>query len=197
MASAAHNLRPLMNDASRTACAAEAAGILDDVRDAMERNPNDARAAALRLVALFTPPAETASSGARGGLAPWQHRRVDSYIREHLEQPMRLSELAQHISLSVGHFCRAFKESFGTTPHAHIVQLRLALAKDLLLATHDPLSQIASACGFADQAHLSKLFRRHVGDTPGTWRRWNITDTPPAPESSSPASALRQGPRIA
>jgi len=45
-----------------------------------------------------------------------------------------------------------------------------------MLTTEDPLSQIALACGLADQAHLSKLFRRAVGETPSAWRRRNLTD---------------------
>jgi AraC family transcriptional regulator len=51
------------------------------------------------------------------------------------------------------------------------------LAQRLMLTTQEPLSQIALACGMADQAHLSKLFRRGVGETPGAWRRRSLTDT--------------------
>src|SRR5690606_2306493 len=71
--------------------------------------------------------------------------------------------------------CRAFKESFGTTAHMHIIRLRLELAQRLMLTTDEPLSQIALACGLADQAHLSKLFRREMGETPSAWRRRNLT----------------------
>jgi AraC family transcriptional regulator len=163
-------------DSSHTGVTAEAAGILDDVRRAMEQNPEDARAAALRLVALLTLPAEAESAGARGGLAPWQRRKVDRYLREHLEQPVRVDELAEQVPLSVSHFSRAFKETFGDTPHAYIIRLRLELAQKLMLATEDPLSQIALACGFANQSHLSKLFRRGVGETPSAWLRRNLTD---------------------
>lgn len=176
MASVACNMPP---DAGVSA--AEAASILDDVRHAMERDPQEARAAALRLVALFTPPSEAASSVFRGGLAPWQRQRIDKYIREHLEQPMRLGQLAALVCLSVGHFSYAFKESFGDTPHAHIIHLRLTLAKQMMLATRDPLSGIALACGFADQAHFSRLFRQRVGEPPNAWRRRNLTDGPAMP----------------
>jgi AraC-like DNA-binding protein len=101
---------------------------------------------------------------------------VDCYLRDHLERPLQVQQLAQQVSLSVSHFCRAFKDSFGTTPHIHIIRLRLDRAKQLMLATQDPLSEIALRCGFADQAHLSKLFRRWMGETPNAWRRRNITD---------------------
>jgi len=150
--------------------------VLDDVRRAMERNPEATRAAVLQLMRLLTPAAEVELAGARGGLAPWQKRKVDRYLRQNLDRPLRLDEVAEQVPLSVSYFSRAFKESFGTTPHTHMIQLRLELAQQLMLTTEDPLSQIALACGLADQAHLSKLFRRVVGETPNAWRRRNLTD---------------------
>jgi len=155
---------------------AEAARTLDDIRRAIERNPEGARTAALRLVTLLTRPTETEPASARGGLAPWQQRKVDRYVREHLERSMWVDELAEQVSLSASHFCRAFKHSFGDTPHAYIVRLRLERAQELMLSTKDTLCQIALACGLADQAHLSKLFRREIGEPPHAWRRRNLTD---------------------
>jgi AraC family transcriptional regulator len=157
---------------------AEASGLLDQVRQAIERNqPEGARAAALRLATLLTQTAApTTAPGVRGGLAPWQQRKIDRYVRDHLERPVQIEELAEQIPLSVSHFCRAFKETFGDTPHAYLIRLRLETAQQLMLSTAEPLSQIALASGFADQAHLSKQFRRVVGDTPSAWRRRHITE---------------------
>jgi AraC family transcriptional regulator len=150
---------------------AKAVDIFDDVRRAAERNPEGAHAAASRLVTLLTPSSQSASTGARGALAPWQKRKVNRYLAETLEQTLYVEDLASQVSLSVSHFYRAFKESFGTTPHMHIIRLRPELAQRLMLTTEEPLSRIALACGMADQAHLSKLFRRRVGKSPGAWRR--------------------------
>jgi AraC family transcriptional regulator len=150
--------------------------LLDDVRRAMERNPNATRAAVSQLVTFLTPPDAVQPANARGGLAPWQKRKVDRYLRENLDRTVRLNAVAEQVALSVSYFSRAFKESFGTTPHTHILRLRLELAQKLMLTTEDPLSQIAFACGLADQAHLSKLFRRLVGETPNAWRRRHMTD---------------------
>jgi AraC family transcriptional regulator len=155
---------------------ADAARILDEVRLTIELDPANARAAALRLVTFLAEPAEAETTGLRGGLASWQKRKVDRYLREHLEQPLRLDELAEQVHLSVSHFCRAFTKTFGDTPHTYIIRLRLELAQKMMLTTREPLSQIALACGLADQAHLSKLFRRCLGETPSAWRRKNITD---------------------
>lgn len=153
---------------------AEIARILDDVRHAIQRNPDAARAAALQLVSVLTQPAQAESATARGGLAPWQKRKIDRYLNEHLGHRLHTKRIASQVSLSVSHFHRAFKESHGTTPHLHIIGLRLELARRLMLTTEYPLSQIALVCGMADQSHLSKLFRREVGVTPGAWRRQRL-----------------------
>jgi len=156
---------------------AEAIGLLDEVRHAIERNqPDGARTAALRLVTLLTQTAVVEVAIARGGLAPWQRRKVDRYVREHLERPVPIEELAEQIPLSVSHFCRTFKETFGDTPHTYLIRLRLESAQEMMLVTAEPLSQIALASGFADQAHFSKQFRRVVGETPSAWRRRNLTE---------------------
>ncbi len=147
--------------------------ILDDIRRALANDPSAAQAGAARLSAILSGKeiAPAAPVYARGGFAPWQKRRVASYLIDHLEESIRIKALAQMVSLSASQFCRAFKQSFGKTPHAHLVGLRVARAKQLMLTTREPLSQIALACGLADQAHLSKIFRRYVGQSPSVWRR--------------------------
>lgn len=106
-----------------------------------------------------------------GGLARWQIERVLRHIEEGLDGPILLAELAAAVRLSAGYFSRAFKQSFGTPPHAYIMVCRIERAKTLLLATEVPLCEVALECGLADQAHLSRLFRRLTGETPFAWRR--------------------------
>lgn len=107
----------------------------------------------------------------KGSLAPWQERRVCDFIEAHLETPILARDLAELIQLSTGHFSRAFKASTGETPHAYIVRQRIRRAQILMLETREPLSQIACACGFTDQAHLARLFRAVLDATPAAWRR--------------------------
>ncbi len=152
----------------------EAAGLLQDLQQMIERDPHSAHSAALRLVALLRQSENAGPTAPRGGLAPWQMRKVDRYLRATLDHSMRVKDLARQVSLSASQFSRAFKTSFGTTPHMYIIRLRLELAQTLMLTTRESLSQIALLCGLADQAHLSKLFRREVGETPGAWRRRNL-----------------------
>jgi transcriptional regulator GlxA family with amidase domain len=107
----------------------------------------------------------------KGGLAPWQIRRVTEHIEEHLSSTIRLQDLAAIARLSHSHFCRAFKESLGHPAHAYVMRRRVHRAQGLMLTTAEPLSQIAALCGMADQAHFCKLFRRLVGESPNAWRR--------------------------
>ncbi|WP_165184521.1 helix-turn-helix domain-containing protein [Caulobacter soli] len=111
------------------------------------------------------------SRGARGGLAPWQTRRAKEILSANLDGAVPLTEVARQCGLSVGHFSRSFRQSFGTTPHQWLVQRRLDAAKDLIRSCRMPLSNVALSCGFADQSHLTRVFTREVGASPAAWRR--------------------------
>jgi AraC family transcriptional regulator len=107
-----------------------------------------------------------------GGLAAWQVNRVRAYIEANLETPLKALDLATTTRLSVSHFSRAFRISFGQSPHAYVMIRRAERAKRLMLLDDPiPLAEIALRCGLSDQAHLSRLFRKIVGDSPATWRR--------------------------
>jgi AraC-like DNA-binding protein len=114
---------------------------------------------------------QTPLDGPVHGLAPWQAGRVADHVLANLEMPIRVRDLARVTRLSTSHFSRAFKLSFNVSPHAYIMTLRLAHARSLMLESDEQMSAIAAACGFADQAHFSRVFRRKVGCAPGLWRR--------------------------
>jgi AraC family transcriptional regulator len=104
-------------------------------------------------------------------LLAWQMHLVDSYIDEHIGRPILVANLSALVELSEAHFSRGFKLAYGQPPHAYILRRRVELAAQLMLESRDPLSEIALRCGFHDQAHLSKQFRRLTGETPAAWRR--------------------------
>jgi AraC family transcriptional regulator len=106
-----------------------------------------------------------------GGLAPWQERRAKELISSRIEGDITLAELAGECRLSRSHFARAFKRTTGHSPHVWLLRRRVQIAKGLLTESMTPISEIALACGFADQSHLTKIFAKMVGVTPGAWRR--------------------------
>jgi AraC family transcriptional regulator len=106
-----------------------------------------------------------------GGLAPWRIRRLKAFVEEHLSQSIRVSDLSGVVGLSVAHFSRAFGLSFGQPPHVYVIQRRLDRARHLMLTTDIALSELAVDCGFTDQAHFCRMFRRNTGKTPAAWRR--------------------------
>jgi AraC family transcriptional regulator len=112
----------------------------------------------------------------KGGLVAWQSQRIARYIHESLHTKLLIRVLASQVYLSEFHFCRAFRLSFGESPHVYVTRCRMETAKRLLSTTKMPIGDIALECGAADQAHFTNLFRRCTGQTPGAWRRLGGTD---------------------
>jgi AraC family transcriptional regulator len=121
-----------------------------------------------------------------GGLARWQARRTLAYIEANLESKMPVRELANVVPFSRSHFSRAFKRSIGLPPMAYVTTRRVERAKVMMTSTPKRLTEIALACGFADQSHLIRWFRRIVGVSPGAWRRSYVA-------ASGPSTATREG----
>lgn len=105
------------------------------------------------------------------GLLAWQVERVRQLVEAGLQASMPVAAMAAAVRLSRSRFSSGFALSFGCTPHAYVQARRIARAKAMMRETQEPLAQIAAACGFADQAHLSRLFRQHMACTPSAWRR--------------------------
>jgi AraC family transcriptional regulator len=108
---------------------------------------------------------------ARGGLAPWQARRVTDYLHAHLAKDISLAELAAVADLSSYHFARAFKTSLGAPPHAYHSRLRIQRAKALLTETNLPVTEVAAEVGYDAPQTLARVFRRETGLTPTDFRR--------------------------
>jgi AraC family transcriptional regulator len=130
-----------------------------------------ARAIAIRLLRAYSAGGNPVMMNpARGGLSRPLLRRVIDHIDENLDQDLGLRGLASISGLSEDHFARAFRESTGVPPHRYLLQRRLARAQQLLEGSDMPIAEIALSLGFADQSHLTNLFRRGVGMTPGQFR---------------------------
>ncbi|MDP2696558.1 AraC family transcriptional regulator [Thalassospira sp.] len=121
------------------------------------------------IAALLGPQPETTPS--RGQLAPYQLRKSVDYITQNCARTIRLDELAQLTGLSQTYFCSAFRASTGMPPHKWQMKARIDTVKAQLANSDMPLASVAIHAGFADQAHLTRVFRQIVGTTPGAWRR--------------------------
>ena len=166
---------------------AEVAVLLNDAKAALLSDRAFARACVERALGLLHEdhaPEYVPSTCPQGGLAGWQIRRAVAHIEAHLESTIRVKDLAALSRLSASHFSRAFKRSFGQAPMTYVTRQRVKLAQRLLLTTEDSMCQISLACGMCDQAHLTRVFRRVVGESPTAWRRRHAVGPPPRPASS-------------
>ena len=113
-------------------------------------------------------------AGRAGGAAAPVAATVADAVRDVLDADptgaVTLADLSAAVGASPTHLVRAFSRRFGLPPHAYLVGRRIDAARGLLLAGRPP-ADVAATVGFHDQAHLTRHFRRHVGTTPGRFRR--------------------------
>jgi AraC family transcriptional regulator len=109
----------------------------------------------------------------RGGLAPWQLRRVTDAVEERHGAPPTLADLAHMCGISNRHLMRAFRQSTGRTIMDYAEEARLIRAMRLLAETDLALADIARQLGFTAPSGFSHAFRRKVGVPPSAFRRRN------------------------
>jgi AraC family transcriptional regulator len=107
----------------------------------------------------------------RGGLAPKTLLRATDRLRSDSDADVSLAALASDAGLSRFHFCRAFKESTGLSPHAWLRQHRLEQAMEMLRHTDVSIVSVAAALGYASQTAFAAAFKKLTGETPSDWRR--------------------------
>jgi AraC family transcriptional regulator len=106
-----------------------------------------------------------------GGLSPHALRRAIERLRSDIDTDVSLAVLAADAGLSRFHFCRAFKESTGLSPHAWLRQQRLDQAMNMLRDSDAPIAAIATQLGYASQTAFAAAFKKLTGETPSDWRR--------------------------
>lgn len=106
-----------------------------------------------------------------GGLGDRKILQISDYIQAHLDQAIKLADLAEVVGMSQFHFSRLFKQSMGISPHQYLLQQRVEQAKQLLKTSKLAIADIALQCGFSSQSHFSKHFRSATGMAPGAYRK--------------------------
>ena len=104
------------------------------------------------------------------GLPSFKLKLAINYINDHLDQTIKLNDIAEILDLSQFYFCHLFKQSTGIAPYKYVIQKRVQRAKKLLSHSKVPLVDIAYECGFSSQSQMTKHFRKCEGMTPKVYR---------------------------
>lgn len=120
---------------------------------------------------VFSRFGERSVSRKPSGLRGCHLSRVQEYIEANLENCIRLPDLAGLTGLCTSQFTTAFRASVGMSPHQYVIKRRVDRARGMIVATSVPLSEIALACGFANQSHMNRRMNELLGITPGQLRR--------------------------
>jgi len=112
---------------------------------------------------------------------------VLAHLRDHYHEPITNQELARLAHMSVRAFERKFLRNFHVTPQKYLRKLRLNMASRALVYTSRPLAEVGLTCGFADQSHFTREFRRQFGRTPRDYREHYHSGTAPAASGTKTA----------
>lgn len=127
-----------------------------------------ARIIAARLVAAHST-ACSARPAAAAGLSSVQLETVRDLVHQHIDESITVDSLAVALGLSPEQFARRFKRTTGRSPYQFVIDERLDLAREMLLRGA-PIAEIAVQTGFTHQEHLTRMFGRRFGVTPGRFR---------------------------
>jgi len=144
---------------------------VDALEKVIMRNEPFAREASTNLALLIL--AEISNRAARPNMAlgATALAAVRDYVAAFLDVPLRVSDLAAVTGLSPARFAVAFHAATGTPPHRYVIARRVAHALELLRAGKLDLAEVALACGFSSQQHMTTTLQRVAGTTPARVRR--------------------------
>jgi AraC family transcriptional regulator len=114
---------------------------------------------------------QTPSSPAVTSLSASQRALLADHIERNLGSDLSIVDLSGLLGYTPDHFTRLFRRAFGITPHRYVTQRRVEKAKSMLRDTQQTLVNVALCCGFSSQAHLTVIFKRLAGTTPGDYRK--------------------------
>lgn len=116
-----------------------------------------------------------ASSKVNRLLSPRSVARAKELLAAKIDGDLSIADVADACQLSRSHFTRAFRDTTGQTPYQWLMAQRLERACQLLRDASLPLAEVAVGCGFSDQSHFTRVFSKHMGMSPGLWRRRCLT----------------------
>jgi transcriptional regulator GlxA family with amidase domain len=120
-------------------------------------------------------------------------RRAIRFVNDNLDSKLKWDEIASDVGLDPFSFGRGFKLSTGMTPHQYIIRCRLRRAMKFLVREKLSLADIALEVGCSCQSHLTTLFRKHLGTTPGAFRMAAREGRQRVPHFTRPAAGKAMG----
>ncbi len=165
----------LFVDDGTIACCAGEAATLDLITDFIRQSISSRAAEQVCDHFLIAQPRQGSElqPGSRGeGLrgVPPRVQHIAGIMTDHVEEPLDMAQLARSANLSVRQVQRLFRKHVGQSPSRYYLQLRLARAQQLLMATDLTVSEIALACGFTSFSYFTKQFRKQFGANPSAAR---------------------------
>jgi AraC family transcriptional regulator len=106
--------------------------------------------------------------------------RAKLILSRHACDADAIAKAAQACNMSLRHFERCFRNATGTSPRHLVIEARIDRARHLLLNTFSSIREVAELCGYSEQCHFTRMFRRETGIGPGAWRRLFRTSVPQA-----------------
>ena len=97
-------------------------------------------------------------------------KQIKQYLHEHMREKITLADVSQHVFFSVPQIEKIFKEETGLSVIRYLIELRLSIAKNLLMDASLPLKSVAEKCGFPDYNFFSRTFKKIIGVSPLTYR---------------------------
>ncbi len=125
---------------------------------------------ASRLVSIYCRSSAPSAMPTGIALGKIHLRRVIDYIEDNISKPLFLSELSRIAGLGRVHFNSQFRAATGYSPHAYILQRRIARAQQMLTSPDATVVGVALELGFSSQTHFTDAFRKVTGMAPGRWR---------------------------
>lgn len=147
------------------------------------------RCASETVAALVRP-----ASGAPRRVDRGSAERIRDVLRARFSEDFTLDELAREVALSRAYVVRSFQRAFHLTPYAYLMHLRVARARTLLARGGRPID-VAHACGFYDQSHLNRWFRKVVGSTPKEYGAAGAADGGAIQDAEPKRQPSKQAPR--
>lgn len=156
----------------------------EGVRDTMLYIADHSRASTLHLIGhlfLFLDGLIQSSSTRRaswgGQLRDFYIQEAVTYMEQHYQQDLTVEELADTCKLNRSYFSKLFKENMGCPPQEFLIRMRLSKATELMKTSRASIGDIAAACGYPNQLHFSRAFKKRYGLSPREWREQNKLHT--------------------